>query len=478
MKIEDFSIFEFSYLVKKRQIRPSIIVEHYLKNIEEKNDELNAFISINENVLDEAKELDARLDRGEELPVYAGIPLAIKDNINIDGMETTCASEILRGYKATYDATVIKKLREKGFLFIGKTNLDEFAMGSSTEFSAFGPSRNPYNPEYVTGGSSGGSAAAVAAKMAQAALGSDTGGSIRLPASFCGVYGLKPTYGRVSRFGLVAYASSLDQIGPLARNVEDIAILLSIIAGWDSKDSTTSNMPVSDYFEYVFENRKKEEYRIALPEEYWGEGLDEKVREPLEEFIGFLKMNRFKVERVSLPHTRYAIPAYYIIATAEASSNLGRFDGVRYGRRKMGRNFREMIENTRGEFFGEEVKRRILLGTFALSTGYYEDYYLKAQKARTLIINDFKNIFREFDFVLAPTSPTLPFKIGEKIDDPLKMYLSDIYTVSPNLAGLPALNIPVGTSDGLPVGIQLIGNYFSENRMLKFAYFVEKEYRR
>jgi len=478
MKIEDFSIFELSYLLSKRQIRATEIVERYLRNIEEKNTSLNAYISINENVLDDARRIDEMVSKGKPLPPYAGIPIAVKDNINIEGMETTCASEILRGYIATYDATAIRKLREKGFIFLGKTNMDEFAMGSSTEFSAYGPARNPHDPERVAGGSSGGSAVAVAARMAHAALGSDTGGSIRLPASFCGVYGLKPTYGRVSRFGLVAYASSLDQIGPIARNVEDIAILLSVISGWDEKDSTTSTMPVSDYFEYIFENREKETYRIALPEEYWGEGLSDEVRKVLDDFLGFLRMNLFRLDKVSLPHTKYAIPAYYIIATAEASSNLGRFDGVRYGQRVQGRTFREMIENTRGKFFGEEVKRRILLGTFALSTGYYEDYYLKAQKARTLIINDFKKIFEEYDFVLAPTSPTLPFKIGEKIEDPLKMYLSDIYTVSPNLAGLPALNIPVGTSNGLPVGIQLIGNYFSENRMLKFAYFVEKEYGR
>lgn len=478
MNIEDFSIFELSYLLSKRQIRATEIVERYLRNIEEKNTSLNAYISINENVLDDARRIDEMVSKGKPLPPYAGIPIAVKDNINIEGMETTCASEILRGYIATYDATAIRKLREKGFIFLGKTNMDEFAMGSSTEFSAYGPARNPHDPERVAGGSSGGSAVAVAARMAHAALGSDTGGSIRLPASFCGVYGLKPTYGRVSRFGLVAYASSLDQIGPIARNVEDIAILLSVISGWDEKDSTTSTMPVSDYFEYIFENREKETYRIALPEEYWGEGLSDEVRKVLDDFLGFLRMNLFRLDKVSLPHTKYAIPAYYIIATAEASSNLGRFDGVRYGQRVQGRTFREMIENTRGKFFGEEVKRRILLGTFALSTGYYEDYYLKAQKARTLIINDFKKIFEEYDFVLAPTSPTLPFKIGEKIEDPLKMYLSDIYTVSPNLAGLPALNIPVGTSNGLPVGIQLIGNYFSENRMLKFAYFVEKEYGR
>ncbi len=478
MNIEDFSIFELSYLLSKRQIRATEIVEWYLRNIEEKNASLNAYISINENVLDDARRIDEMVSKGKPLPPYAGIPIAVKDNINIEGMETTCASEILRGYIATYDATAIRKLREKGFIFLGKTNMDEFAMGSSTEFSAFGPARNPHNMERVAGGSSGGSAVAVAARMAHAALGSDTGGSIRLPASFCGVYGLKPTYGRVSRFGLVAYASSLDQIGPIARNVEDIAILLSVISGWDEKDSTTSTMPVSDYFEYIFENREKETYRIALPEEYWGEGVSDEVRKVLDDFLGFLRMNLFRLDKVSLPHTKYAIPAYYIIATAEASSNLGRFDGVRYGQRAQGRTFREMIENTRGKFFGEEVKRRILLGTFALSTGYYEDYYLKAQKARTLIINDFKKIFEEYDFVLAPTSPTLPFKIGEKIEDPLKMYLSDIYTVSPNLAGLPALNIPVGTSNGLPVGIQLIGNYFCENRMLKFAYFVEKEYGR
>ncbi len=476
MKLEDFSIFELSYLLKKRQIRAVEIVERYLSIIEEKNSKLNAFISVNERALEEAKRVDESISRGEAIPPYAGIPIAVKDNINIKGMETTCASEILKGYIATYDATAVRKLREKGFIFIGKTNMDEFAMGSSTEFSSFGPSRNPHDPERVAGGSSGGSAVAVASGMAQAALGSDTGGSIRLPASFCGVYGLKPTYGRVSRYGLVAYASSLDQIGPIARNVEDIAILLSVISGWDENDSTTSTMPVSDFFEYIFENRDRETYRIALPEEYWGEGLSIEVRKVLEEFLGFLKMNLFKIEKVSLPHTKYAIPSYYIIAMAEASSNLGRFDGVRYGRRVEGRTFREMIENTRGEFFGEEVKRRVLIGTFVLSAGYYEDYYLKAQKARTLIINDFKNIFREYDFVLAPTSPTLPFRIGEKIDDPLKMYLSDIYTVSPNLAGLPALNIPVGFSNGLPVGIQLIGNYFSENRMLKFAYFVEKEY--
>lgn len=434
---------------------------------------MHAYISLDEEgALRKAEEVDARVARGEEVGVLAGVPVAVKDNICIKGMRTTCASKILENFVSPYDATVVEKLKAADAVFLGKTNLDEFAMGSSTENSYFGPTRNPHDPERVPGGSSGGSAAALAAGEAVLALGSDTGGSIRQPASFCGVVGLKPTYGRVSRYGLVAFASSLDQIGPMAKNVKDTALLLNVISGYDPRDSTSAPVEVPDFTKALDEGI--EGIRIGLPREYFAEGLEDEVREKVLEAVDILKGEGAEVVEVSLPHTKYAIATYYIVAPAEASSNLARYDGVKYGFRAEGRDLYEMYCNTRSQGFGEEVKRRIMLGTYTLSAGYYEAYYLKALKVRTLIKQDFEEAFETCDLLATPTSPTVAFRLGEKVADPLTMYLSDVYTVSVNLAGLPGISVPCGSSDGLPVGLQLIGRPFDEGTILRAAYVVER----
>ena len=434
---------------------------------------MHAYISLDEEgALRKAEEVDARVARGEEVGVLAGVPVAVKDNICIKGMRTTCASKILENFVSPYDATVVEKLKAADAVFLGKTNLDEFAMGSSTENSYFGPTRNPHDPERVPGGSSGGSAAALAAGEAVLALGSDTGGSIRQPASFCGVVGLKPTYGRVSRYGLVAFASSLDQIGPMAKNVKDTALLLNVISGYDPRDSTSAPVEVPDFTKALDEGI--EGIRIGLPREYFAEGLEDEVREKVLEAVDILKGEGAEVVEVSLPHTKYAIATYYIVAPAEASSNLARYDGVKYGFRAEGRDLYEMYCNTRSQGFGEEVKRRIMLGTYTLSAGYYEAYYLKALKVRTLIKQDFEEAFETCDLLATPTSPTVAFRLGEKVADPLTMYLSDVYTVSVNLAGLPGISVPCGSSDGLPVGLQLIGRPFDEETLLRVAHVVER----
>ncbi|MFH0827436.1 MAG: Asp-tRNA(Asn)/Glu-tRNA(Gln) amidotransferase subunit GatA [Candidatus Omnitrophota bacterium] len=405
-----------------------------------------------------------------------GIPISIKDNISTCGLDTQCCSKILEGFKPPYDATVIRKLKEAGVsLCKVKTNMDEFAFGSSTENSCFGPTHNPWDLECVPGGSSGGSAAAVASDEAILALGSDTGGSIRQPASFCGVVGLKPTYGRVSRYGLIAFASSLDQIGPLTKDVKDSALLMNVIAGHDPMDATSAAIQVPDYTKSLVKD--VDGLRIGLPKEYFIEGLDPEVKKALEEAVDCLRTLGAEFKDVSLPHTEFAVPVYYIIATAEASSNLARFDGVQYGFRAKTRSgtLMEMYKKTRGEAFGEEAKRRIILGTFALSHGYYDAYYLRALKVRTLIKQDFDKVFEECDCILTPTSPTPAFKIGEKIDDPLKMYLSDIYTISANLAGLPAISVPCGfTKKGLPVGLQLLARSFDEEMLFRAAFTYEQ----
>ena len=434
---------------------------------------MHAYISLDEEgALRKAEEVDARVARGEEVGVLAGVPVAVKDNICIKGMRTTCASKILENFVSPYDATVVEKLKAADAVFLGKTNLDEFAMGSSTENSYFGPTRNPHDPERVPGGSSGGSAAALAAGEAVLALGSDTGGSIRQPASFCGVVGLKPTYGRVSRYGLVAFASSLDQIGPMAKNVKDTALLLNVISGYDPRDSTSAPVEVPDFTKALDEGI--EGIRIGLPREYFAEGLEDEVREKVLEAVDILKGEGAEVVEVSLPHTKYAIATYYIVAPAEASSNLARYDGVKYGFRAEGRDLYQMYCNTRSQGFGEEVKRRIMLGTYTLSAGYYEAYYLKALKVRTLIKQDFEEAFETCDLLATPTSPTVAFRLGEKVADPLTMYLSDVYTVSVNLAGLPGISVPCGSSDGLPVGLQLIGRPFDEETLLRVAHVVER----
>ena len=408
-----------------------------------------------------------------------GLPAAIKDNICTAGFNTECCSRILAGFVPPYDATVIKKLKTSGASIFGiKTNMDEFAFGSSTENSCFGPSRNPWNPECVPGGSSGGSAAAVASDQAIFALGSDTGGSIRQPAAFCGVVGFKPTYGRVSRYGLIAFASSLDQIGPITKDVTDSALLLNAISGFDPLDSTSVNLDVPDYTKSLVNDLRG--LKIAIPKEYFVEGMDKEVKQVINQAIEQLKSLGATAKEVSLPHTQYAVPVYYIVATAEASSNLARFDGVQYGFRSPEKNAAEggligMYKSSRGKALGAEAKRRIILGTFGLSHGYYDAYYLRALKVRTLIKQDFDKVFGEFDCVVTPTSPTAAFKIGEKSTDPLKMYLSDIYTISANLAGIPALSVPCGfTAAGLPVGLQLLAKPFAEETLLKTAYTYEQ----
>lgn len=406
------------------------------------------------------------------------IPIAIKDNLCIKGQEVTCCSKILSGFVSPYDATVIEKLKSSGALLIGQTNMDEFAFGSSTENSCYGPTRNPWNLDCVPGGSSGGSAAAVAAHEATWALGSDTGGSIRQPASFCGVVGVKPTYGRVSRYGLIAFASSLDQIGPITKDVTDAAMLLNIIAGYDERDSTSINMPVPDYTKSLTNDVKG--LKIGIPKEYFIAGMDPDVKKAVDEAVNVLKKQGATFSEVSLPHTEYSVATYYIVATAEASSNLARYDGVRYGLRKMPEKTRktpivDMFEETRKAGFGSEAKRRIMLGTYSLSSGFYDAYYLRGQKARTLIKNDFDKVFEEFDAILTPTAPTTAFKIGEKTNDPLSMYLSDIYTISVNLSGVPAISLPCGFSkSGLPIGLQIITKPFAEEMMFRIAYSYEQ----
>ena len=406
--------------------------------------------------------------------ILKGLPISVKDNICTQGILTECCSKILQGFKPPYEATVIRKLKDAGaFIFPLKANMDEFAFGSSTENSYFGPTHNPWDLERVPGGSSGGSAAAVASDQAIWALGSDTGGSIRQPASFCGVVGLKPTYGLVSRYGLIAFASSLDQIGPLTKDVQDAAVLTGIIAGYDPADSTSVNREVPDYTKSLTGEIKG--LKIGIPREYFVEGLDAEVREVVEEAIAKFKELGATVAQVSLPHTEYAIPVYYIIATAEASSNLARFDGVQYGYRASSENLIEMYKATRAQGFGQEAKRRILLGTFVLSHGYYDAYYLRALKVRTLIKTDFDNVFKDFDCIVTPTSPTGAFKIGERATDPLKMYLSDIYTISVNLAGIPAISVPCGfTGKGLPVGLQIMAKPFGEETLFKAAHAYEQ----
>jgi aspartyl-tRNA(Asn)/glutamyl-tRNA(Gln) amidotransferase subunit A len=410
----------------------------------------------------------------QESGLLSGLPITVKDNICTKGLNTECCSKILGNFRPPYDATVINKLKTAGAsIFPLKANMDEFAFGSSTENSFFGPTHNPWNLECVPGGSSGGSAAAVAGDEAIWALGSDTGGSIRQPASFCGVVGLKPTYGRVSRFGLIAFASSLDQIGPITKDVEDAAILTRIISGYDPNDSTSVNQDVPDYTVSLGKDIKG--LKIGIPKEYFVEGMDPEVKSGIEEAINKLKSLGAVSNPVSLPHTQYAVPVYYIIATAEASSNLARFDGVQYGYRAKSESLIDMYKKTRAEGFGEEAKRRIILGTFALSHGYYDAYYLRALKVRTLIKNDFDAVFRDFDCIVTPTSPTSAFKIGERAADPLKMYLSDIYTISVNLAGIPAISIPCGfTKEGLPIGLQIMAKPFNEEMLFKIAHAFEQ----
>jgi aspartyl-tRNA(Asn)/glutamyl-tRNA(Gln) amidotransferase subunit A len=446
-----------------------------LERIEAVDGRLGAFVRLDPSAEDQARSIDAARDKGAPASGLAGLPIAIKDNILTAGLETGCASAVLAGFVPRRDATAVERLRAAGAVIVGKTNLDEFGMGSSTENSVFGPTRNPWDPKRVSGGSSGGSAVAVAAGMVPVALGSDTGGSVRQPAAFCGVTGLKPTYGRVSRFGLVAFGSSLDQIGPLGRRVEDVARLLEVIAGADPADATSAEPEVEPYVESS--RRGIAGLRVGLPREYFDDALDPEIERAVRDAASRLQDAGASVEDVSLPHTRFAVPTYYLVATAEASSNLARYDGVRYGvRHGADRGLQTMYRETRGNGFGDEVKRRIMLGTYALSAGYYDAFYGKAQRARTLLRRDFETVFETgVDVILAPTTPTRPFRIGEKVDDPLEMYLSDVFTTTANLVGLPAISVPVGrTDDGLPIGAQLLGPAFGEARLLPAAAAIEQ----
>jgi len=459
---------------RNQEIAVQEVIESVFDQIDRVDPDLGAFIHTRRDAaMEEARVLDECIANGQTLLSLAGVPVAVKDNMNMRGIRTTCGSKILEEYVPSYTSTAVERLQHAGAIVVGKTNLDEFAMGSSTENSAFFPTRNPHDHDRVPGGSSGGSAAAVAAGLVSLSLGSDTGGSIRQPASFCGVVGVKPTYGRVSRYGLVAFASSLDQIGPFSRTVRESAQVLQTICGFDPNDSTSAEVGIEDWLGLLDQPAKG--LRIGIPKEYFVDGLDETVNSKVEAAVAKLEGLGCEVEQISLPHTEYAVATYYLIATAEASSNLARYDGVRYGLRVEADTLQGMYSQTRMLGFGSEVKRRILLGTFALSTGYYDAYYLKAQKVRTLILRDFQSAFEKVDLIVTPTCPTTAFKLGEKTDDPLSMYLSDIFTLTCNLAGLPGISMPCGKgSDGMPIGMQLLGNHFEEGKLLRVAHQFEQ----
>jgi len=476
MGLNELTVVELKKLISNKKVSPFDVVQDLKKAIDRDSENklsLNVYISFDlEKIEDEIKAFNRR---GIDETLIGGVPVGIKDIINVSGTRTTCASRILESYTSPYDATAVELLRKSGGIPAGKLNMDEFAMGSTSESSYFGAVRNPYNRKKVPGGSSGGPAAAVAGGLAVAALGSDTGGSIRQPASMCGVFGIKPTYGRVSRYGLVAYASSFDQIGPITKSVMDAALLLEAISGYDSSDSTSAKIDVPRFTEYVEKGAKG--LRVGIPDEYFGEGLNQEVRELVERGIDILKKAGAVTRRISLKYTKYAIATYYIIATAEASSNLARFDGIRYGTRFVGTDdIKTLYFENRSRGFGKEVKRRIMLGAFTLSSGFYDAYYLKAQKARTLIREDFKKAFENVDLIATPVSPVAAWDIGKLVDDPLQMYLSDIYTVPVNLAGLPACSVNCGkTREGLPVGLQLIADHFNEGDLFSASRVVEEE---
>jgi len=473
VEVTKLKAHEIHEMLKKGEISVRELTEAFLDRIDRIDDRIHAYITVTrEKALEQADRVDAGIRSEGNTEVLAGIPMALKDNLCTKDIKTTCSSKILYNYKPPYSATVVEKLEEKGAVMLGKLNMDEFAMGSSTENSGFFTTRNPWDLERVPGGSSGGSAAAVAAGEAVYSLGSDTGGSIRQPAAFCGVVGLKPTYGRVSRYGLVAFASSLDQIGPITKDVRDCALVLKAIAGYDPMDSTSVNAPVPDYEKILDDNIKG--LRVGIPKEYFGSGISSEVKDRVREAIDVLEGLGAICEETSLPHTEYALPVYYIIAPAEASSNLARYDGVQYGYRNMEvEDLISMYKTTRSEGFGPEVKRRIMLGTYALSSGYYDAYYLKALKVRTLIKQDFDRAFEKFDVLVTPTTPTTAFKIGERTKDLISMYMSDLLTVPANMAGIPAISVPCGLSNGLPVGMQIMAKPFAEDVLLKTAYAYE-----
>ena len=476
MDITELTVHELQDKLKNKEITVKEITKAYIDRINEKEKDVQAFVTtLTEDATKKAEEIQSKIENGEIKGELAGIPIGIKDNICTKGIKTTCSSKMLENFVSPYDATVMEKINNENMIDLGKLNMDEFAMGGSTEHSYFKKTRNPWNLNKVPGGSSGGSAAAVASNMVPWALGSDTGGSIRLPASFCGVVGLKPTYGLVSRYGLVAFASSLDQIGPITKDVQDAAMLLNIIAGHDEKDTTSRDIEKVDYTKALKNDVKG--LKIGVPKEFFGEGINEEVKENLQKAIETYKELGAEVEEFSLDIAKYALATYYIIACAEASSNLGRFDGIRYTyRTKEFKNLKELYKKSRSEGFGPEVKRRIILGTYVLSSGYYDAYYKKAQQVRTLVMNEFNKAFEKYDVILTPTSPTVAFDIGSKTSKPLEMYLTDICTVSINIAGLPAISIPCGVDkEGMPVGMQLIGNKFCEETILNTAYTFEQK---
>ncbi len=475
MNITELTVHELQEKLKSKELTITDINKAYIDRINEKEKDVQAFITLTtDEALEKSKNIEEKVNKGEIKGELAGIPIGIKDNMCINGVKTTCASKMLENFIAPYNATAIEKINDENMISLGKTNMDEFAMGSSTETSYFKKTKNPWDLSRVPGGSSGGSAAAVASNMVPWALGSDTGGSIRQPAGCCGIVGLKPTYGLVSRYGLIAYASSLDQIGTFTKDVEDTAILLNVIAGHDDKDTTSAEIEKRDYTKALKNDVKG--LRIAVPKEFFGDGINKEVKEIIEKAIEKYKELGAIIEEVSLNVAEYALATYYIIACAEASSNLGRFDGIRYGYRSPKfNNLRDIYINSRSEGFGDEVKRRIILGTYVLSSGYYDAYYKKAQQVRTLVKNKFDEVFENHDIILTPIAPTTAFKIGEKSDNPLEMYLSDICTVSVNIAGLPGLSIPCGVDrEGMPVGMQLIGKRFGEETILNAGYTYEQ----
>jgi aspartyl-tRNA(Asn)/glutamyl-tRNA(Gln) amidotransferase subunit A len=475
MNLKSLTIDGVRSALQERKTTAASLAEAFYAKIEEDDPKIGAYLTLSkERAIAKAAEIDALAANGDKLPPLAGVPIGIKDVMMTRGVRTTAGSKILGNYIPPYDCTAVARIEAAGAVVLGKLNCDEFAMGSSNENSAWHPVHNPRDLSRVPGGSSGGSAAAVAAEMAVAALGSDTGGSIRQPASFCGVVGLMPTYGRVSRYGLIAFASSLDRIGPLTKNVKDAAIVLRTIAGRDPMDATSADVRVPDYVAEL--HKPVRGLKLGVAKEYFGGGLDSEVQNMVEAAIQKLATLGCEIVRVSLPHTEYAIPTYYILATAEASSNLARFDGVRYGYRATdARTLSEMYRRTRDQGFGAEVKRRIMLGTYALSAGYYDAYYLKAQKVRTLLARDFDEAFKQVDVIVTPTSPTAAFKLGEKVDDPLSMYLADIFTVTADLAGIPGISVPCGrTKENLPIGLQILGRHFDEATILRVAHAYEQ----
>ena len=476
MEIYELTVHELADMLEKKEITSQQIVESYLSRIDDKEQEVKAFISQNrDNIIEYAKKIDEKRKNGEPVSKYAGIPIGIKDNICTKGEKTTCASKMLENFVSPYDATVIEKIKDENLISLGKLNMDEFAMGGSTEHSYFHNTYNPWNLNKVPGGSSGGCSAAVSANLVPWALGSDTGGSVRQPASLCGVVGLKPTYGLVSRYGLVAFASSLDQISPMTKDVEDCAILLNIISGHDEKDSTSINIEKKDYCKSLVKDVKG--FKIGIPKEAIGEGINEEVKKAILDAADVYRKLGAEVEECSFNINKIALATYYIISSAEASSNLGRFDGIRYGHRSENfKNLREIYINSRTEGFGPEVKRRIILGTYVLSSGYYDAYYKKAQRVRNVIRMEYQKLFDKYDILLTPTSPTVAFGIGEKSNNPLEMYLADICSVPINVAGIPAISIPASVDkEGLPIGIQIIGNHFDEEKILRAAYSFEQE---